>query len=457
MEKPKLLIVEDEEAIRVQLKWALAEEYEVFMAANLEEALTIFNKELPHVVTLDLGLYPYERSADEGLSCLSKLLSVDPLVKVMIITGNNDRSKAIEAISRGAHDFFNKPVDIDELKIALKRACYVYNLEKELSSLQEKAKKRPLDSIIGSSHIMEEVFSSVRKVATIDVPVLITGESGTGKELVANAIHALSNRCDEPFVSINCGAIPEGLLESELFGHERGAFTGAHYQKKGKFELAHKGTLFLDEIGELILPLQVKLLRFLQDHNVQRVGGNQDIPIDVRIIAATNRKIEEATISGEFREDLYYRLSVVNISIPPLRKRGDDIIEIALEILRGFALESGKKIRGFEQKALDAIRQYSWPGNVRELENKIKRAVVMSEGEFITSKALGLSTKGRDYSSLLDLNKAREEVEREYALKALDKTGWNMVKAAKELNISRQNLYNIVRKYGFKKAGQEKV
>ncbi len=452
IDRPKLLIVEDEDAIITQMKWSLSKDYSVLLSGNFDEAIELFIKERPPVVTLDLGLPPAPDTPETGFRCLEEFLQIDPLTKVMVITGNDERENAIEAISRGAHDFFTKPVEIDELRIALKRAFYIYSLEKEVLQLHKKVLTEPLDGIIGTSPVMESVFSAIRKVATTDVPVLITGESGTGKEIIAKSIHELSERKGQPFIPINCGAIPEGLLESELFGHEKGAFTGAYYQKRGKFEMADKGTIFLDEIGELVPSLQVKILRFLQEHKLERIGGSKPITLDVRVIAATNRDLKDSINSGLFREDLYYRLSVVNIELPPLRERGDDLFQIANTVLWAFANKQRKQVKGFSKEAIEAMKAYPWPGNVRELENKIKRAVIMTEEEYITPDDLRLTIPvENERLETLNLNVARERIEKEYTTKALKKHNWNIVKASEELDISRQHLYNLIKKYGLKR------
>ena len=321
MDKPKLLIIDDDESIRTQMKWALAQDYKVFLAEDAEKAIGLFKSEQPPLVTLDLGLPPYPADTSIGLKLLADILQYEPMVKIIVVSGNSEKSAAIKAVSQGAYDFFTKPVNIDELRIILKRASYVHTLETEHKNLQKQIESRDFGEITGSSEKMQNIFSTVRKVATADVPVLITGESGTGKELIARTIHSRSVRKNNPFIPINCGAVPENLIESELFGHEKGAFTGAHIQRKGRIELAEGGTLFLDEIGDLPLPLQVKMLRFLQDHTIERVGGRETLQIDVRIVAATNRDIKRLISDGLFREDLYYRLAVVTIDLPPLRER----------------------------------------------------------------------------------------------------------------------------------------
>ncbi len=334
MEKPKILIIEDDEGIRTQMKWALSEEYDVLLAENTNEAINLMTQFSPPLVTLDLGLPPDPEGTDEGFRLLQEILKMSPFTKVIVITGNPEKDAPLRAVSMGAHDFFAKPINLEELKTVVKRVNYVQGLENELKALQTRMEAVSNCNIIGSSSEMQEIFTAIRKVSTTDIPVLITGESGTGKELVASAIHLQSQRKNGPFSVINCGAIPEKLMESELFGHEKGAYTGAHVQRKGKFELADKGTVFLDEIGDLPLPLQVKLLRVLQEHTLERIGGREMIELDVRFLAATNKDLEEMVSNGEFREDLYYRLAVVTVKGPSLCERGEDVIILANSFLK---------------------------------------------------------------------------------------------------------------------------
>ncbi len=448
--KPKLLIVEDNSSIANQMKWALTSDYEIFLAEDRLSALELFGQEMPPVVTLDLGLPPHTDGAEEGFQTLSGIIERDSLTKVIVITGQGEKENALKAIGQGAYDFFCKPVQIEELKIVLRRAFYLSRLERENRELQERYKIEPFEEMIGTSSQVETVFASIRKVATSDAPVLITGESGTGKELAARAIHRLSNRKDGPFVAINCSAIPETLLESELFGHEKGAFTGAHIQRKGRFEKAHEGSLFLDEIGELPGHLQVKLLRFLQEQKIERIGGREEISVDVRIMAASNRDLKEAMKDGRFREDLYYRLGVVVISLPPLREREGDILVLATALLQRFSGENKRKITGFTQQAIRALESHAWPGNIRELENRIKRAVIMAEGSKITPKDLELVSPFEKYEGK-GLREAREELERYFIIKALARSRGNMSKAAEELGISRPTLYELMEKLGIQK------
>lgn len=448
--KPKLLVVEDDSAIATQMRWALAEDYVVLLAEDRSTAIDLFKQEAPPVVTLDLGLPPHPAEAEEGFKTLAEMLSHAGHVKVIVITGQGEKDNALKAVGEGAYDFFTKPIQIEELKVVLHRAFYVSQLERENRELQQRLSGESFKGMLGSSPQIQEVFASIRKVATTEVPVLITGESGTGKELVAKAIHQMSAREKGPFVVINCSAIPETLLESELFGHEKGAFTGAHIQRKGRFETAQGGTLFLDEIGELSLSLQVKLLRFLQEQRIERVGGREEIFVDVRVMAATNRDLKERMEEGRFREDLYYRLGVVTIALPPLREREGDILLLATSLLRQYSLENKKKISGFTPQAIRALETYHWPGNVRELENRIKRAVIMAEGSKITPENLELVAHYAK-SGGKGLKEAREGLEKDFILRALTKNKWNVTKTAEELNVSRPTLYEMMEKLGIKR------
>ncbi len=447
--KPKLLIVEDDESIRTQMKWALAQDYEVFLAEDRPSALNIFKTEHPPVVTLDLGLPPSPGEVEEGFLALSEILGQDHLTKVIVITGQGEKDNALKAVGQGAYDFFSKPIQIEELKVVLGRAFYLSQLERENHELQRRLSEDSFYGMLGTNPKMQEVFSAMRKVATTDAPVLIMGESGTGKELVAKAIHRMGIRKMMPFVVINSGAIPETLLESELFGHEKGAFTGAHIQRKGRIELSHGGTLFLDEIGELSLALQVKLLRFLQEQKIERVGGREEIFVDARVLAATNVDLKKAIEDGRFREDLYYRLGVVTILLPPLRDRGEDILLLANALLKKYADENKQKIRGFTSQAIRTLQEYGWPGNIRELENRVKRAVIMAEGPKITPVDLELASKFAKYEGG-GLKGAREAMEKDFIKRALIKNKGNVTKAAEELGISRPTIYEMMEKLGIK-------
>ena len=448
--KPKLLIVEDEEDIRTQMKWALMQEYEVLVAEDRARAGEIVRNEHPLVATLDLGLPPQPTEVEEGFLALSEMLAIDPLLKVIVITAHGERQHAFRAISQGAYDFFVKPMKMDELKVLLYRAFYLSHIEREYRELKQGALGESFDGMIGASPEMEKVYASIRKVSTTEVPVLIVGESGTGKELVARAIHRRSPRKDGPFVVINCGAIPETLLESELFGHEKGAFTGAHIQRRGRIEAAQGGTLFLDEIGELTPPLQVKLLRFLQEQKIERVGGREEISVDARILTASNRDLKKASAEGSFREDLYYRIGVVVISMAPLKDREGDISLLANALLQKYASETKKNISGFTPQALLAVEGHSWPGNVRELENRIKRAVIMAEGSKITPEDLELVSPYARYGGG-KLKEAREALEKDLITRVLKSKNGNLSQAAADLGISRPTLYELMQKLGIVK------
>ncbi|ALC16841.1 two-component sigma54-specific transcriptional regulator, Fis family [Desulfuromonas soudanensis] len=450
----KLLIIDDNAEIRKQLKWGLGKEYRVLLAGDATEALSIFKAQGPQVVTLDLGLPPNPDGAEEGLRCLREMLTLDPAVKVVVISGNEERANALKAVGLGAYDFYQKPIELGELRIILARAFHLAALEAENRRLQRAmmADTPAFLGIFGHCPEMQTVFNTIRKVATCDVPVLILGESGTGKELVAQAIHSESRRRCGPFIPINCGAIPENLLESELFGHEKGSFTGAQARVQGKFEYADKGTLFLDEIGELPPVLQVKILRFLQDQRIQRVGGREDIDVDARIIAATNIDMEKAIRGGSFREDLYYRIGVITINLPPLRERGEDIVLLGNLFLGRFSEVLKKRVRGFSVAALEALQDYGWPGNVRELENKVKRAVIMAEGALLEPQDLGFATMessapaGDDAE--MTLRAAKDRVERDLVTAAIAKQNGNILRAAEMLGISRPTIYDLMKKHG---------
>jgi two-component system NtrC family response regulator len=447
--KPRLLIVDDDEEIRTQMKWGLTQDYEIILAEDRPTALELLAEHRPHVVLLDLGLPPHPAEPVEGLAALSEIISQDSLVKVIIISGQGEKDNALQAIGAGAYDFLPKPADLDVLKLLLKRAFHVASLEREYRDLQQ-LQGETFESMLGTSPQMQQVFNSIRKVATADAPVLILGESGTGKEMVAQAIHRRSARKDGPFVAINCSAIPETLLESELFGHEKGSFTGAHVQRKGRVETASGGTLFLDEIGELPALLQVKLLRFLQEQCIERVGGRQPIQVDTRVVAATNVDLKKAILENRFREDLFYRLAVVVINLPPLRDRETDVRLLAQEFLRRSAAKIGKSGLTFDHDAVRALKDYAWPGNVRELDNRVKRAVIMAEGKRLTTADLELGSVS-ERSHAANLKDAREAVEREMIQKALRKHGNKIAPAAADLGISRPTLYELMDKLGLKR------
>src|SRR6266478_4717573 len=450
--KPKVLIVDDDEEIQVQMKWALTEQYDILLAQDRASAVTTFKAERPDVTLLDLGLPPRPHDSEEGLAALSDLLAIDDATKVIIISGQGEKKNALQAVGAGAYDFLCKPIEMEELKFLLGRCIYVANLEKEYRRLQQNVRTDGFEDMLGNSPQMQGVFAYIRKVAKATAPVLLLGESGTGKEMAALAIHRRSLRKDGPFVAINCNAIPENLLESELFGHEKGSFTGAHAQRRGLMESAGGGTLFLDEIGELPPAIQVKLLRFLQEQRFQRVGGRQEIQIDTRIIAATNVDLKQAVGRGKFREDLYFRLAVVVIKLPPLRDRGEDVDLLARIFLQQFALQCEKTGLTFAADALRAMTRYSWPGNVRELQNRVKRGVIMADRSRVTAKDLELEPdQGVGSSSATTLREAREHVERETIEQALRRNSGKITSAAADLGISRPTLYELMEKLGIGK------
>lgn len=445
---PKLLIVDDDEEICAQMKWALTKDYEILLAGSRADAIEKFRSGKPSSVLLDLGLPPNPGNPEEGLAALSDLLALNRLAKIVVITGQSEKEIALRAIGAGAYDFLCKPVDMDELNFLLKRCFHVSELEREFAEMQSLFGGESFEGILGDSPRMQPVFDTIRKVATTDAPVLILGESGTGKEMVARAVHQKSARHDAPFVAINCGAIPENLLESELFGHERGAFTGAHAQREGRIETANGGTLFLDEIGEMPPTLQVKLLRFLQEQTIERVGGRQEIRVNARVIAATNADLKKNMAGGTFREDLFYRLAVVQILLPPLRERENDILVLAKFFLQRFAADSNKPGLAFDTDALRALNKHAWPGNVRELENCIRRAVIMAEGARVTARDLELKDDGIITNGATTLKEAREMVERQMVQQALRKHSGKITPAAAELGLSRPTLYELMEKLG---------
>jgi two-component system, NtrC family, response regulator len=465
-----LLIIDDNSEIRKQLKWALDRDYHILSAEDRESALVQFKKHRPPVVTLDLGLPPEDEGTSEGFLALEEIIAVASKTKVIVITGRGEREHALRAVHLGAYDFYSKPIDLAELKVILKRAFQLAALEEENRRLQSTlGDNGGMLGIHGQCPQMQEVFRTIRKVATVDVPVLILGESGTGKEMVARAIHERSLRSSGPFIPINCGAIPENLLESELFGHEKGAFTGAQARVRGKVEYAHEGTLFLDEIGEMPPLLQVKLLRFLQEKLIQRVGGREDIAIDTRILAATNSDLSQAIAVGQFREDLYYRLGVIAIQLPLLKERGEDIPLLASLFLQRYGHEFGKKVRGFSAISLRTMAHFDWPGNVREMENKIKRAVVMTEGPIIEPEDLGFEADLPETKRLIDpppvgeiglplegmtLKKARGFVEKQMIIRAMEQQDGNVSRAAEVLGLTRPTFYDLLKKHGLFVAGE---
>jgi two-component system NtrC family response regulator len=399
------------------------------------------------VTLLDLGLPPRPNEPEEGLAALSAVLALDPLAKVIVVSGQSDKQNALRAVGAGAYDFLCKPVDVDELTLLLQRCVYVAELEQEYRAMQYSARADVFEGMLGASPQMQAVFDFIRKVAPTSAPVLILGESGAGKEMVAQALHRRSPQGSGPFVAINCNSIPENLLESELFGYEKGAFTGANTQRKGHIETAAGGTLFLDEIGELPAAVQVKLLRFLQEKCFQRVGGRQEIQSGARVLAATNRNLGECVANGSFREDLYFRLAVLVVKAPPLRERGDDIVLMAKAFLHSYGVEHAKPGLTFAPDALRSLRLHRWPGNVRELQNRVRRAVIMADGKRVTARDLEL-TDTLNALPPQTLKEARESVEREMVQDALRRHKGKITSAALELGISRPTLYELMEKLG---------
>jgi len=442
--KPKLLIVDDDQGLQRQLAWTF-EDYEVLSAIDRESALAQVSAAEPPIITLDLGLPPDPDGGSEGLATLEKIREISPHSKVIIMTGNEEREFALKAINLGAYDFYQKPIVAETIRLIVGRAHNLFLLEAENRRLRQLEKRSPLRGLVTDSPPMLDVCKVVERVAPTSVSVLLLGESGTGKELIARALHELSPRESKRFVAINCAAIPENLLESELFGHEKGSFTGAHKQVIGKIEMADHGTLFLDEIGDMPLPLQAKMLRFLQERVFERVGGRSEISVDVRIICATHRKPDEMIKAGQLREDLYYRMSELVINIPPLRERPGDPLLLAHHFLNTINSQSGRNIKGFTPDALAALSSYQWPGNVRELENRVKRAVIMADGSHVSLADLDLPLVENNASTSMTLKDARERAEREALERALKQVDGNVTQAAKLLDISRPTLYDLMR------------
>jgi two-component system NtrC family response regulator len=448
----KLLIVEDDPGIQSQLRWCF-EDYEVIAAVNRTEAVNELRRHEPSVVLQDLGLPPDDEGVSEGFATLRDILTLAPFTKVIVVTGHGDQSNAVRAVGMGAYDFYQKPVDVDTLQLIVQRAYHIHALEAENRRLAGALGTSPLDGVIAASDAMLKVCRTLEKVAPTNATTLLQGESGTGKEVFARAIHTLSPRAGKAFVAINCAAIPETLLESELFGFEKGAFTGAVKQTPGKIEVADGGTLFLDEIGDMPLPLQAKLLRFLQERTLERIGGRAEIPVDVRVVCATNKNLQEGMSSGAFRNDLYYRISEITISIPPVRERGAGRIVLAQYLLNKFAGQLGRAIKGFTDDGHDAIETYEWPGNVREMENKIKAAVIMAEGKLVTAADLGLSVTAAAPS--LNLRIVRQHAETQAIRQALTRAAGNISRSAELLGVTRPTLYDLMAKYGIRAESPE--
>ncbi|GLX83844.1 sigma-54-dependent Fis family transcriptional regulator [Thalassotalea loyana] len=441
----KILIVDDDKGIQKQLKWSLSD-YDVVLADDRESAIAAVRRFEPSVVTLDLGLPPDEANASEGLACLQEILTIAPNTKVIVITGNDDRTNALKAIAAGAYDFYQKPIEQEVIEVIVSRAMSLSSIELENRKMRAVAGSDI--GIIGNSAAIERLRMMVKRIAPTSITALLLGESGTGKEVTANAIHLASDRKEKPFIAINCASIPETLLESELFGFEKGAFTGAHKTTKGKIECAEGGTLFLDEIGDMPFNLQAKLLRFLQEKKIERLGGRQEIAVDVRVVCATNQNLQEMVKEKTFREDLFYRVSEITLDIPPLRARDEDIIILAQYFLNLYAQEYNAKAKGFAEDALKALRKYNWPGNIRELQNKVKSSVIMSTGIQVTALDLGFfDDVDEDYTLDLNLRSVRESAETIAIQKAYALAEGNMSKTADLLGITRPTLYSLIEKY----------
>ena len=445
----KVLVIEDDPGLQTQLRWCF-ENYEVLIAGDRETALAEMERHQPAVVTLDLGLPPDADSTSEGFRLLEEILLKAPHTKIIVVTGNNDREHATRSVALGAYDFFYKPIDADMLELIVNRAYQLFQLEEENRRLSMKQMESPLEGVITGSDVMLQVCRTVEKVAPTDATVLVLGESGTGKELLAKSLHGLSSRRDRRFVAINCAAIPENLLESELFGYEKGAFTGAAKQTPGKIETAAGGTLFLDEVGDMPSSLQAKLLRFLQERVVERVGGRKEIPVDVRVICATHKDLHELIRAGGFREDLYYRISELSITIPSLSDREGDALLLARVFLERISKQQGKKGYRFSQDAMAAIENYAWPGNVRELENRVKRAVIMAEHQQISARDLELGGSSAEELATFNLREIRDRTDRQAITRALNHVRGKVSLAADLLGVSRPTMYDLLRKFDIK-------
>ena len=447
--KPKLLIVEDDEGLQAQLKWAY-EDFDVILADTRETAVAAVRAEEPAVVTLDLGLPPDPDGTSEGFAVLEAIMAIKPDTKVIVASGHGARESALRAVEEGAYDFYQKPVDIDTLGLIVQRAYRLHQIESENRRLAEQIgdERTVLGSMITAAPEMAKVARTIERVAPTNVSVMLLGASGTGKELLARGVHDCSVRKDGSFVAINCAAIPENLLESELFGHEKGAFTGAVKTTPGKIELADGGTLFLDEVGDIPLPLQVKLLRFLQERTIERVGGRKAISVDTRIVCATHQDLEAMIGAGTFREDLFYRLAEIVVKVPPLSERPGDAVLLAKHFLTRLAKEMNPQVKGFAPDALAAIDSWAWPGNVRELENRVKRAVIMADGKLVTAEDLDLTQSAADGADIaLNLKAAREQADRRMIRQALARSEGNISNTAKLLGISRPTLYDLLKQY----------
>lgn len=445
---PKLLVVEDDAGLQAQLKWAY-EDFEVLIAGDRAQAMALLRSEMPDVVTLDLGLPPDQDGVTEGFAVLDEIMALKPDTKVIVASGHGARESALQAIARGAYDFYKKPVDIDALGLIVRRALQLHRLEDENRRLASKVEKddKVLGRMITAAPEMVRVARTIERVANTNVSVMLLGASGTGKELLARGLHEASGRAKGEFVAINCAAIPENLLESELFGHEKGAFTGAVKTTPGKIEQAGGGTLFLDEVGDIPLQLQVKLLRFLQERVIERVGSRESIPVDTRIVCATHQDLEAMIADARFREDLFYRLAEIVVKIPSLAERPGDATLLAKAFLNRYAKEMNPRVRGFSADALAAIDAWQWPGNVRELENRVKRAVIMADEKLVSAVDLDLAEPDEQVANALNLKTAREQADRKVIRHALARSEGNISSTAKMLGISRPTLYDLLKQY----------
>ena len=445
-----LLIVEDDLALQKQIKWSL-DRFESVTANDRESALVQLRRHAPAVVTMDLGLPPDADSVSEGFKLLAQILALNPDTKVIVLTGQNDQANALRAVALGAYDFFAKPFEPELLSLTVERAFRLFELQSENRRLQAIHQPDALSGLMTRDQEMLRICRVIEKVASSNATVMLLGESGTGKEVLAHGVHQSSPRRAGKFVAINCAAIPENLLESELFGYERGAFTGAAKMTLGKIETAHGGTLMLDEIGDLPFSLQAKLLRFIQERTIERVGGRQEIPVDVRIVCATHQDLKALTAEGRFREDLYYRLAEIVVNIPPLRARVGDPALLAHAFVRRFAQEQNRSLMTLSEDAVRAIEHHPWPGNIRELENCIKRAVIMAEGNQISCEDIGLESPVLDeIDNSLNLKAIRECAEKRTVISALGRVNGNIVKAAELLGVSRPTLYDLMHRLSLK-------
>jgi len=441
----KLLIIDDDSGVQKQLKWSFSD-YDVVLASDRESAIAAVRRHEPKVITLDLGLPPDETNASEGLAALQEILAIAPHTKVIVITGNDDRTNALKAIAAGAYDFYQKPVEPEVINVIVSRAFSVAAIEEENRKMRAVAGSDM--GVIGNSASIDRMRMMIKRIAPTSITALLLGESGTGKEVTAKAVHLASDRKKKPFIAINCASIPETLLESELFGFEKGAFTGAHKTTKGKIECAEGGTLFLDEIGDMPYNLQAKLLRFLQEKCIERLGGRQEIPVDVRVICATNQNLEQMVREKQFREDLFYRISEITINIPPLRDREEDVLILAQYFLQQYAAEYKRNVKGFSEDGMSALKKHKWPGNIRELQNKVKSSVIMSAGTQVTAMDLGFfDHEDQGYELSLNLRAVREQAETLAIQKAYALSTGNMSKTAELLGITRPTLYSLVEKY----------